>query len=134
MFPIIIKMSLLSLTLINTSNAFSKENDVDTGIRDVATTEMSDRDCLVYNLYHESRGESDIANIMVLNTVLNRTNSPRFPNTICGVVKQPYQYSWTNDGRSDVIHNRVQVDRLTKLVDIVAAAAEEGPSQDPRPT
>lgn len=117
MFPTIIKMSLLSLTLLNTSNAFSKENEVNSGIRDVVSTEMSDRDCLVYNLYHESRGESDIANVMVLNTVLNRANSPHFPNTICGVVKQPYQYSWTNDGRSDVMRNRVQVDRLTKLVD-----------------
>jgi len=28
--------------------------------------------------------------------VLNRVKSKRFPNTICGVVKQKYQFSWTS--------------------------------------
>lgn len=118
MSPKLATATALCLLLTNTLGAFASENEVNPSIRDVVSTEMPDRDCLVYNLYHESRGESDLANIMVLNTVFNRVSSPHYPNTICGVVKQPYQYSWTNDGRSDVMSNLAQVDRLTKLVDM----------------
>lgn len=118
MSPNISIAAALCLLLANINSVVASENEVNPRIRDVVSAEMSDRDCLVYNLYHEARGESDLANIMVLNTVFNRVSSPNYPNTICGVVKQPYQYSWTNDGRSDVMRNLVQVDRLTKLIDM----------------
>jgi spore germination cell wall hydrolase CwlJ-like protein len=93
------------------------EVSVRTDIEDVLKVEMSSRECLVYNLYMESRGESDLANIMVMNTVFNRVNSKHFPNTPCGVIKQRYQYSWTFDKRSDKLKDPKQVKRLTHLVD-----------------
>jgi spore germination cell wall hydrolase CwlJ-like protein len=36
---------------------------------------------------------------------LNRVTSPRWPNQVCAVVWQPYQFSWTNDNHSDVMVN-----------------------------
>lgn len=57
--------------------------------------------CLALNIYHEARGEEAEGQMAVAHTTLNRVQSSRFPNTICGVVWQHRQFSWTQDGRSD---------------------------------
>lgn len=51
--------------------------------------------CLVDNIYYEARGESFKGQILVAKTVLNRLQNKNFPNTICEIVYQPYQFSWT---------------------------------------
>lgn len=53
-------------------------------------------DCLVRNVYQEARGEPFKGKVAVALVTLNRTKSDRFPNTICGVVYQKNQFSWTN--------------------------------------
>ena len=57
--------------------------------------------CGAHNIYHESRGESNLGQIAVAHVVRNRVESPKYPNTVCEVVWQPKQFSWTHDGRSD---------------------------------
>ena len=57
--------------------------------------------CGAQNIYHESRGESNLGQIAVAHVVRNRVESPKYPNTVCEVVWQPKQFSWTHDGRSD---------------------------------
>lgn len=54
-------------------------------------------DCLVRNVYQESRGEPFQGQVAVALVTLNRTKSERFPNTICGVVYQKNQFSWTRN-------------------------------------
>ena len=50
--------------------------------------------CLSSVIYHEARGESLEGQLAVAHVVLNRVESPHFPDTVCGVVTQPYQFSW----------------------------------------
>lgn len=50
--------------------------------------------CLELNLYHEARGEIRAGIIAIGNVTINRTKDRRFPNTICGVINQPNQFSW----------------------------------------
>ena len=52
-------------------------------------------ECLTRTIYHESRAEGEKGMIAVAFTTLNRVKDSRFPKTICGVVKQPHQFSWT---------------------------------------
>jgi N-acetylmuramoyl-L-alanine amidase len=52
--------------------------------------------CLARNIYHEARGESRVDQIAVAHVVLNRTEHPRFPSTVCGVIHQRGQFSWTS--------------------------------------
>lgn len=52
--------------------------------------------CLAENVYHEARGEHMIGQIMVANVTMNRVKSGRFPDTVCDVVHQPWQFSWTH--------------------------------------
>ena len=58
--------------------------------------------CLAQNIYFEARGESIEGQAAVGWVTLNRVLGPDHPNTICAVVWQSSQFSWTHDGNSDV--------------------------------
>lgn len=53
--------------------------------------------CLAENLYHEARGEGTMGMLAVGQVTLNRVKDKRWPSTVCGVVYQPKQFSWTTD-------------------------------------
>lgn len=44
--------------------------------------------CLAKNIYYESRNEDLRGQYAVASVTLNRVNDPRYPDTVCGVVKQ----------------------------------------------
>ena len=74
----------------------------------VSTSVLSDprwyrdeRTCLALNIYHEARSEIVTGRLAVGMVTLNRVQSKKFPNTVCEVVWQPRQFSWTKDGKSD---------------------------------
>lgn len=56
----------------------------------VDTTQIDPQEayCLAQNIYYEARSEDIQGQIAVASVTVNRVNDPRFPNTICGVVKQ----------------------------------------------
>jgi spore germination cell wall hydrolase CwlJ-like protein len=58
---------------------------------------MSNLSCLAENIYREARGEPFIGKLAVANVTLNRVKHPDYPKSICKVVFQPYQFSWTTD-------------------------------------
>lgn len=53
-------------------------------------------DCLARNVYYEARGENYKGKLAVALVTLNRTEDARFPKTICSVVYQKRQFSWTS--------------------------------------
>lgn len=57
--------------------------------------------CLAENIYFEARGESNLGQMAVAWVTLNRVQDPNFPDTICEVVWEDGQFSWTHDGKSD---------------------------------
>jgi len=83
--------------------------------------------CLVENVYHEARGQSLLGQAAVAYVTLNRVRSPLYPNTVCGVVWQPNQFSWTEDGRSD---RMTDLDAIGRAVDI-ALGVSRGKINDP---
>jgi len=66
--------------------------------------------CLTTALYFEARGETIAGQFAVAEVILNRVDSPRYPDTICGVVYQGArsgggcQFSFTCDGKPESIH------------------------------
>lgn len=56
---------------------------------------------LSLNIFFEAKGESIPGKWAVGQVVLNRVKSKRWPNTVCGVIKQSKQFSWYWDGKSD---------------------------------
>ncbi|MEM7059963.1 MAG: cell wall hydrolase [Pseudomonadota bacterium] len=77
--------------------------------------------CLSEALYFEARGESLRGQIAVAEVILNRVDSSRYPNTVCGVVQQGQhrrnacQFSYNCDGRANHIGNKKVFDRLGKI-------------------
>ena len=53
--------------------------------------------CLEKNIYNEARGEIDEGQLAVAFVTIARAMSKKFPNSICGVVYQNKQFSWTFD-------------------------------------
>jgi spore germination cell wall hydrolase CwlJ-like protein len=70
-------------------------------------------ECMALNIYYESRGSNLADKAAVADVVLNRVNDTRYPDTVCGVVKQGLQdangnmlrnkcqFSWYCDGKHD---------------------------------
>ena len=94
-----------------------------------AARDLSEDDlfCMVQNVYHESRGEDALGQAAVAHVTLNRVRSPAYPDSVCGVVWQTDQFSWTDDGKSD---RMTDLDAIGKAVDI-ALAASRGKIKDP---
>lgn len=57
--------------------------------------------CLQQNIYFEARNQSELGQRAVAWVTLNRVDDSRYPDTICDVVWQKSQFSWTRDGKSD---------------------------------
>jgi spore germination cell wall hydrolase CwlJ-like protein len=68
---------------------------------------------MALNVYYEARGSNLADKAAVADVVLNRVNDTRYPDTVCGVVKQGLQdangnmlrnkcqFSWYCDGKHD---------------------------------
>lgn len=55
----------------------------------------TEQHCLASNIYYEARGESLQGQRAVAQVTLNRVKSKNYPKTVCGVVMQSHQFSWT---------------------------------------
>jgi len=94
-----------------------------------ADTSADEKTCLAQNIYFESRGESDVGQEFVAWVTLNRVLSNDFPNTICDVVWQPSQFSWTHDDKSDTPKDAAALATAQAIADEVLAAY--GVDRDP---
>lgn len=52
--------------------------------------------CIAVAVYHEARGESLEGQLAVAKVIMNRAASGAYPTSWCGVVKQPWQFSFVN--------------------------------------
>ena len=52
--------------------------------------------CIAVAVYHEARGESLEGQLAVAKVIMNRAASGKYPASWCGVVKQPWQFSFVN--------------------------------------
>jgi len=57
--------------------------------------------CLATAVFFEARGEPIDGKELVANVIINRVESNKYPDTICEVVNQRKQFSYTHDGMSD---------------------------------
>jgi spore germination cell wall hydrolase CwlJ-like protein len=60
---------------------------------ELAKADPRERECLVRAMYFESNRSSDSGLLGVGTVVLNRVESPRYPDTICSVVGAPRQFA-----------------------------------------
>tara|TARA_R110000772_G_scaffold120625_1_gene226907 strand:- start:121 stop:630 length:510 start_codon:yes stop_codon:yes gene_type:complete len=76
--------------------------------------------CLQQNIYFEARNQSILGQVAVAWVTINRMESSAYPTTICEVVWQSKQFSWTHDGKSDKPGNTVLEQRAWEDAGLVA--------------
>ena len=86
----------------------------------LAPITQEDKHCLQQNIYFEARNQSTIGQVAVAWVTLNRMEETQYPNTVCGVVWQNKQFSWTHDGKSDKPGNTVLEQRAWEDAGLVA--------------
>ena len=86
----------------------------------------SEWQCLSEALYFEARGESVKGQFAVAEVILNRKDSPQFPNSVCGVVRQgsgggrlSCQFSYKCDGNTERMYNRTAQQTVGKIARIM---------------
>ena len=60
-------------------------------------------ECLAGAIYFESKGEPLAGQLAVAEVIINRAKSGRYPSSLCGVIKQPSQFSFVRGGRIPAI-------------------------------
>ena len=100
--------------------------------RSETRVQRDEHHCLALALYWEARGEPQDGKVAVGWTILNRSKSPEFPSSVCGVVfdggeTPPCQFSWWCDGKSDRPRDRKSWIRSQ----VVAARLLTDPPPDP---
>jgi spore germination cell wall hydrolase CwlJ-like protein len=59
----------------------------------------SELNCLAVGIYYEAKGEPLAGQLAVADVILNRTESGRFPGSVCGVVTQRGQFAFVRAGK-----------------------------------
>ncbi len=88
-----IRLSLFAVLSIWSVSALAKLDDSYT---------KAEQTCLALNIYHEARGEAPSGQMAVAMVTMNRLANPKYPKSVCGVVYQTKQFSWTGDKILDV--------------------------------
>ncbi len=88
-----------------------------------------DWQCLTEALYFEARGESLKGQFAVAEVILNRVDHARYPNSVCGVINQgtgkkfQCQFTYTCDGRAEVVNEPAAYARVGKVAQAMIAGA-----------
>lgn len=82
--------------------------------------------CLADNIYFEARNESTKGQVAIALVTLNRIKSRKYPNSICKVVWQYKQFSWTIDGLSDKPRNMKAYEKAMKISTYIVESKLEG--------
>jgi len=100
------KLFLAVSMMLFSSAAFSLDFDVPDQLK-------NEYECMVRNLHHEARGENSKGMVAVANVVMNRANHPNFPQTVCGVIYERFQFSWVGKVKPVVVS---RADDTAKLI------------------
>lgn len=105
----------------------------------VARINQRDLDCLTRVMYFEARGEGRKGMLAVGHVVMNRVADDRFPDNICGVVKQGKhhsnglpvkhmcQFSWYCDGIPDKVYDKDTYEEAATLAKSILTGSSVNP-------
>lgn len=89
-------------------------------------------ECLTQALYFEARGETTQGVFAVAEVILNRVDSPRYPDTVCGVVHQgtgrrfACQFTFTCDGAPEHVSDDGAWGRVGRIAQVMLDGAPRG--------
>lgn len=81
--------------------------------------------CLAMNIYHEARGESIAGQIAVAQVTMNRVEHKSWPDTVCEVVYQKKQFSWTHTIKDHTPHDNDAWETAKSIASTVYTGEED---------
>jgi spore germination cell wall hydrolase CwlJ-like protein len=90
----------------------------------VALASEADRACLTEAIYFEATAAA-ASQVAVAHVILNRAEDPRFPKTVCGVVRDGCQFSYRCSGRSLALHDATKRARAERAAAAVLTGAPD---------
>jgi N-acetylmuramoyl-L-alanine amidase len=96
-----------------------------------ASSSVGDReaDCLAKAVYFESKGEPLAGQLAVAEVIINRAKSGKFAGTLCGVVKQPSQFSFVRGGGFPAVVNQAMWRQAVGVAHVAMNGLSDGPAQ-----
>lgn len=82
--------------------------------------------CLAENLFHEARGEGEEGKRAVALVTLNRVAHAHYSNTVCEVVHEPWQFSWTHQNVRINLDNPIERKAWKRSKEIALKALNRG--------
>lgn len=89
-----IMATLMAILMVVTPNNSSAKENVPAP-RSCSQNSGNARVCMACTVYYEARGETPTGQLAVGAVVMNRVKNKRYPSSVCGVVYQRGQFSWT---------------------------------------
>lgn len=86
--------------------------------------------CLAGAIYFEAKGEPLTGQLGVAQVILNRTQSGRFPRTVCSVVKQRGQFAFLRDGEMPAIPDNAHYRTAMAVAQVALDGGWESPVGD----
>ena len=97
------KQYIMAAAMLILANSVQADDDL------ITEEKHPEHYCMALNIYYEARGSNLADKVAVSDVVLNRKNDSRYPNTVCGVVKQGKQKpSWKDPNRMVMVRNACQ--------------------------
>lgn len=106
-------------TILSTSNYNEADNLIAIQTMVKETEDLKNIECLAKNIYFEARSESQAGQIAVANVTMNRAESEKFPDSVCGVVYENKQFSWTNSSKNKTPKDKKVYREIYKLAEDV---------------
>lgn len=79
------------------------------------TVDERELNCLANNIYYEARNQSELGQLAVGLVTVTRAKNEKWNNTICGVVHERKQFSWTWDGKQNLARHEDSMQYLRAL-------------------
>lgn len=107
--------------------AEQSENYICQNITEISGKIATDKIMLLAQLIEAEAGNQDIIGMMYVgNVVLNRVNSPAYPNNIEEVIYQPGQFTVIRNGRFNRVRNSISANAVTAAIAAMSGNGDQG--------
>lgn len=98
--------------------------------QDAQADPSDELECLAIGIYYESKGEPLAGQLAVAQVLLNRTQSGRFPKSICSVLTQRGQFSFIRGGKIPTPPNNAQWRQALAVAQVAQKDLWDGPADE----
>ncbi|MCD2323516.1 cell wall hydrolase [Sphingomonas sp. IC-56] len=98
--------------------------------QDAQADPSDELECLAVGIYYESKGEPLAGQLAVAQVLINRTQSGRFPKSVCSVLTQRGQFSFIRGGKIPTPPSNAQWRQALAVAQVAQKDLWDGPADE----